>query len=52
MNKDIENRADIDLLMQRFYARAIKDIVELGNLRGGELQSSAHFVDVMRAPIF
>ena len=25
MRKDIENRADIDLLMQRFYARAIND---------------------------
>jgi hemoglobin len=25
MRKDIENRADIDLLMQHFYARAIQD---------------------------
>ena len=25
MKKDIENRSDIDLLMERFYARAIKD---------------------------
>ena len=27
MRKDIENRADIDLLMQRFYARAMTDDV-------------------------